>query len=195
MLDSEWQTSEDMAMIEGLTGQSKRKIGNACSMLKLDLGWAISTIFRQDCSMCVALLNSMPNYLHSRDAYIMLRSIDGRDRYLNSYSRIVKTNGDAKFLFALLHNDLPDDEKTWAYLGLGCMTDVTDAIQLGRPMSDQDGMMFSGRIVSEGGIDTQHARCRVTQCIDHHSAACKPLKSKSIERTPLFNVMERKLVN
>jgi hypothetical protein len=195
MLGSDWQTSEDMAMIEDLTGQSKLQIGNACSMLKIDLGWVISTMFRQDCPVCIVLLNSMPDYLPFRDAYIVLCSIDSRDRYLKDYSRIVKTNGDTKCLFALLHNDLSDSEETWAYLGLGLMTDATDANQLGRPMSDQNSTMFSGRIVSEGRIDTQHARSWVTQCIDHHSEACKPLKSRSIERIPLVDVMERKLVN
>jgi hypothetical protein len=107
----------------------------------------------------------------------------------------MKTNGDARCLFTLLHNDSSDNAETWAYLGLGHMMDAPDAIQLGRPMSDQNSIIFNGRIVSEGGIDIQHAKFWVTPCIDHHSEACKPLRSKSIERIRLVDVMERKLVN
>jgi hypothetical protein len=191
--DSSMLAGDEMSGLDALVGNKELGASGVSSILKVDLGWAISTTFQQDCPLCVAILNSMPNNVYSRDAYIVLCSIDSADRYVQAFSRSLKTGGEARCLFALLHNDPEIDEGSWAYLGLGRIADTPDAIHLVRPTRNTKSTVLSGRVVRESGVDVELVRSWISRCMDHNET-CRTLRSDVLERIRVIDFVERRLV-
>ncbi|CAO2655027.1 Nn.00g117600.m01.CDS01 [Neocucurbitaria sp. VM-36] len=187
-------TCDGISGLEAAIGNNMFQAPGVSSMLEVDLGWANSLMFQQDCPLCVALLNSMPHYVYSRDAYIVLCSIDSRNRYIHEFSRSLKAEGESRCLFALLNNDPEMDEATWAYMDLGRIADALDAIQLVGPTLNKKSTVFGGRVVRHSGIDFELVRSWVSRCMDHHNETCRPQRSDVLGRIRVIDVIERRLV-
>ena len=103
-----------------------------CPLLTRSHGWVDSLRFRQDCPMCVVLLNTMPSHITSKHGYVILCALLSFRRQLGRPSTKLGENRileDVRSLCAAVNDSIETEHDTWVDCDLGRIIDAPCTIQ------------------------------------------------------------------
>ena len=165
-----------------------------CPSVTVDLGWVSSFQFRNDCPMCVGLLNTLPDNVISKHGYLILASDLSQGRQLRGILATTAAEKDLRSLQLLVNNYPQVSHNDFVFYSLGRGGEAPSALhQVNGDNSNLLRAPFRGK-VNDAELDVGQIHMWINRCCKHHSGTCALQTSPQLHLIRLIDTYRRKLV-
>lgn len=160
------------------------------------IGWVSDLQFRQDCPICVALVNSVPDNIKTKHGYAVLVSRPSLLRYLPPPVPSMPERP-ARSLCMLVNDDVEIPLDEWLSEGIGRLDDSSEAIQAMTSSDDnrEEHSAFQACPFREEILNYPMIHEWLRRCDMFHPGTCNSFKSSNLDAMHLIDVTCRKLTS